>query len=442
MVPVIGPNSQNQVFQSIPNIRIPKETFGFAPGWSLRNLTKIDFTGLDTLAYYDLRIDSQGKLDEYSDGYSLYMNDRFLDLVQSARNHNVKIVLTFTLGNKEGFEHLFNDSKAEQMLVDRIIYEVRNSGADGANINFEFQGGDGATYRDSFSRFVKSLTFQMHEEIPDSQVSVSLWAEAINEPMYDLKTLGKTADKVFVMAHDFPTPERKQKELVVSFFESQVSQAIHNFSSVIPFEKLVLETAWYGNQKNYPFYETGERDRYQTSYKKDLLEREIVDRLLSGVPSEAKKAARKNLPLIMGALKKEGILSPEILAYALATIEHETAGTFEPIEEFGGRHSARRFGYEGGTNYFGRGFIQLTHLRNYQKMGERIGLGDKLMKNPNLALEPAISAHILAAFFKDNGIARLASDGDFVGARTPINPDWNGWSVAMLAYRYLEALSS
>ena len=143
-----------------------------------------------------------------------------------------------------------------------------------------------------------------------------------------------------------------------------------------------------------------------------------------------------NIPLIAEALKKEGILDSNVLAYALATIEHETDETFQPIGEIQGHFNARRYGYEGGSNYFGRGFIQITHLRNYRNFGERIGMGDQLVKNPELASTPEIAARILAAFFKDNNVANLASKGNFVAARTPINPDINARSVARLAMKY------
>jgi predicted chitinase len=165
--------------------------------------------------------------------------------------------------------------------------------------------------------------------------------------------------------------------------------------------------------------------------------KKTINGLLAGVPDHAQAAVRKNLPLIAKALEKEGILDEKVLAYALATIEHETAGTFEPIEEIKGRRSARRLGYEGGTDYFGRGFIQLTHSRNYRKVGIRIGMGESLVKNPDLALDPAVSAKILAAFFADNGIATLARQGYFVDARRPINPDAQGYWIANLAYKYL-----
>jgi len=164
-------------------------------------------------------------------------------------------------------------------------------------------------------------------------------------------------------------------------------------------------------------------------------------KIIAAVPQNAKQSAQKNLPLIEAALKEEGINDPQTLAYALATIEHETAGTFEPIEEYGGRSQARRLGYGGGENYFGRGFIQLTHAENYQKIGQRIGVGDALVKNPQLALRPDISAKILAAFFKDRGVAAATSKGDFIAARRPVNGTDQAREIASIANRYLRALS-
>ena len=69
-------------------------------------------------------------------------------------------------------------------------------------------------------------------------------------------------------------------------------------------------------------------------------------------------------------------------------------------------------------------------------MGQRIGMGDQLAQHPELASTPEVAAKILAAFFKDNNISNLASRGKFVAARTPVNPDNNGWLVAELAWKY------
>jgi len=178
-------------------------------------------------------------------------------------------------------------------------------------------------------------------------------------------------------------------------------------------------------------------DKLKPKFQVEDSTRKSSIKAAAAAPARSRTAATKNIPIIAQALKDQGIYSPEVLAYALATIEHETAGTFEPIEEYSGRQQAKRLGYSGGENYFGRGFIQLTHDYNYKEIGKMIGMGDKLYKNPQLALDPTISAKILAAFFKKTGVADLAKKGMFVAARRPVNPDNKGRSIASIARRYL-----
>lgn len=168
----------------------------------------------------------------------------------------------------------------------------------------------------------------------------------------------------------------------------------------------------------------------------------VVQQLASKATSLiSRPQASNNINLVTKALQDEGVLSPQVLAYTLATIEHETAGTFEPIEEYGGRQQAIRLGYGGGENYYGRGFIQLTHRENYETIGRRIGVPE-LADRPELALDPEISAKILAAFIKDRGVAALADRGDFVGARRPVNGTDKAQEIAQAANRYLSGLSS
>lgn len=170
----------------------------------------------------------------------------------------------------------------------------------------------------------------------------------------------------------------------------------------------------------------------------------LSQKVLKAVPENGRGAATHNLPLIVQALQAEGILDPRTLAYALATIQRETGGTFAPVREgFSdavGKQQAINNGYGGGENYYGRGFIQLTHADNYKKIGERIGMGDQLVNNPDLALDPEISAKILAAFFKDRGVAEAAQKGDFVGARRPVNGTDHAFDIANNANQYLASI--
>lgn len=76
------------------------------------------------------------------------------------------------------------------------------------------------------------------------------------------------------------------------------------------------------------------------------------------------------------------------LAYVLATILHECAGTWHPIEEFGkgkGRSYGKACPFTGKT-YYGRGYVQLTWKTNYQTMCNLVGID--LVNSPERACEP------------------------------------------------------
>jgi predicted chitinase len=91
------------------------------------------------------------------------------------------------------------------------------------------------------------------------------------------------------------------------------------------------------------------------------------------------------------------------VAYMLATVKHETANTYEPIEEFGKGHG-RPYGVPvTATNaagetvqvvYYGRGYVQLTWHANYKKFGGLLGVD--LEGNPALALDHEIAYRIMS----------------------------------------------
>ena len=57
-----------------------------------------------------------------------------------------------------------------------------------------------------------------------------------------------------------------------------------------------------------------------------------------------------------------------------------------------------------GYKYRGRGLVQLTGKDNYARYGKKIGLGDELVKNPDLANDPQIAAKLAAAYYADKKV--------------------------------------
>lgn len=145
-----------------------------------------------------------------------------------------------------------------------------------------------------------------------------------------------------------------------------------------------------------------------------------------------------NLPAFFDTMRKGRILGPTLsaeevsgceaiiaacagwpvswTAYALATAYHETAGTMQPIKEYGGAayfrrmydpegarpHVAKRLGntFPGdGAKFAGRGYVQLTGRVNYQRAQDK--LGAPFVSDPDLAMQPDHAAAIMREGMRD-----------------------------------------
>ncbi|MGH9452827.1 MAG: hypothetical protein ACRD2O_02530 [Terriglobia bacterium] len=105
------------------------------------------------------------------------------------------------------------------------------------------------------------------------------------------------------------------------------------------------------------------------------------------------------------------LADPRWAAYMLATVKHECANQWQPIEE-SGKGAGQPYGQpvtvtapDGTTyvnTYHGRGYVQLTWQSNYHSLGQALGLGDSLLLQPKLALEPQ-TAYAIMSFGMRNG---------------------------------------
>lgn len=163
---------------------------------------------------------------------------------------------------------------------------------------------------------------------------------------------------------------------------------------------------------------------------------------------------REPLRLIVHEGLRRGRAIPEI-AYALATAYHET-DRFKTDEEYGQGHGhaygrlillirGRR------ASYHGRGFCQLTWLRNYARMALLLtlhhGRSVDLVNDPDLARQPDHGAFILwegmiRGMFTGHNLADYFGDGraDYRGARRIINGSDRAQLIAGHARHFEHAL--
>jgi putative chitinase len=158
---------------------------------------------------------------------------------------------------------------------------------------------------------------------------------------------------------------------------------------------------------------------------------------------------RTNLPIVLDALRHTDLGDKPMTLMALATIRAETEGfapiseaespfntdpAGSPFEKYAGRLGNTQPG--DGALFRGRGFIQLTGRANYQKHSAAIGLGNRLIDDPELANDPGIAARLLASFLADQepAIRQALRNDDLAEARRLVNGGSHGLDQFTDAY--------
>lgn len=133
------------------------------------------------------------------------------------------------------------------------------------------------------------------------------------------------------------------------------------------------------------------------------------------------QAQVEGLEFLLGKLESDDWTLTQ-MAYVLATVDHESAHTFHPIKEFRarvgskGRANQDRYWL---TGFYGRGYVQITWKRNYEKFG--------IAENPDKALEPDTAYEVLSrgmreGLFTGHKLERyINGQTDYVNARRVVN---------------------
>ena len=176
---------------------------------------------------------------------------------------------------------------------------------------------------------------------------------------------------------------------------------------------------------------------------------QVVSEMCPAAPLGNIKA---NLPPVSEALAAERLVDKPMLLMAIATVRAET-GIFKPIGEYISRYNTspnaghsfdlydhrRDLGNQGppdGEQFKGRGFVQLTGRANYTLYSKKLGLGDRLVREPESANDPQIAAKLLARFLKDRerAIKEALIENDLRQARRLVNGGTHGLAEFTSAY--------
>jgi putative chitinase len=166
-----------------------------------------------------------------------------------------------------------------------------------------------------------------------------------------------------------------------------------------------------------------------------------------------KRAARmidepRNLALILAECAAHGVTDPAQVAYIIGTAWHESR--LKCIREIRAkpgtvvRTMQDRYWH---TGYYGRGFVQLTWKRNYEKFSKLLGID--LVTNPDVVLNAEIGAKILVMGMRDGlftgqKLAKWIAPGrepDWRNARRVVNGTFHAEYVTRAAVKVLPFLA-
>jgi putative chitinase len=188
--------------------------------------------------------------------------------------------------------------------------------------------------------------------------------------------------------------------------------------------------------------------------RSDLIDESLVAEMFPFTPLQS---IRRHLPPVLASLRAAGLVDKPMLLVALATIRAESEG-FAPVSEAPSRFNTSPHGHlfdlydrrsdlgnlgaPDGERFRGRGFVQLTGRANYLRYGADLGLGDRLARAPDRALEPRLAAGILAAFLaaRQRPIKEALLEGDLARARRLVNGGSHGLERFTAAYHTGHAL--
>ena len=127
-------------------------------------------------------------------------------------------------------------------------------------------------------------------------------------------------------------------------------------------------------------------------------------------PGAQKPAHAGDMAKLLGCIAADPNISDVRWAsYMLATVKHECADTWTPVPERGpdayfdkynaGTPLGIRLGStnpDDGFRFRGRGYVQITGRANYDRLSRALEMGDQLIDDPDLALNPEIAYRIMS----------------------------------------------
>lgn len=213
----------------------------FTPYWSMRK-EAIQSDGYDELFYFGVAANDKG-VEKTDDGFKKI--SQFLAKSDNSKKRFLTIVMTDSKINSLVLESRF----VQERIVNESVAIAKQYGFDGVVLDFEIASLSFQSVIDKITSFYK--IFANETKANDLTFYITIYGDAIYKLRpYDVKSLGKTADKVLIMAYDFHKARGNPGPNLPLYGKDKygydMTLMISDFLKVVPKEKLVVVFGFFG----------------------------------------------------------------------------------------------------------------------------------------------------------------------------------------------------
>ncbi len=224
--------------------------FGFAPWYSLSQLSAADYRDVSVIAYDGIDLLANGALDERtaSPGWQTFRGAAFSDLVTRAHAAKDQVLLTVYSGTPAVIAGITSHPVAAgTRLAAQIQPLLADDELDGVDVDVE---GSGPAERPGFVAFMRAFASHLRANDPGAAIVVDTYPGSAGDPQsfFDVAALAPLVDSIFVMAYDMyqtgyasPNAPLTNPDLGLSDVQSMLA-----YVKAVPPRKLLLGVPFYG----------------------------------------------------------------------------------------------------------------------------------------------------------------------------------------------------
>jgi hypothetical protein len=223
-----------------------RENFAFAPYWALAQSATFPLTGLSTLDYFSLGVNSNGTIDEGGPGWNGYQSQALVNLITRAHTAGERVVLTVNDFDQGSLDALTSSATAPTTLAAALIPLLQAKAFDGVNFDLE---GAGNADQAGLTHLISVVSSTLRAADPHWQITMDTYASSAGDPsgFYNIPALAPYVDAFFVMAYELNLQgggSNPVSPLTSPMFTDLTM--VRQYESVVPANKIIIGTPFFG----------------------------------------------------------------------------------------------------------------------------------------------------------------------------------------------------